>query len=158
MNIPGFTAEASLGSVSTLRTRRANKARLATGTIRPALISGGGGGGYYCSPDDPNCVDCNDDVENTVCQECQAGGNLQCCQDDDNCVANPRPTLDCTNPVNANCLECAGGVWSPDLFPCCFSPCNVIPAKTLPPPCFRFGALMICNLGVSINSANFAAW
>ena len=155
MSIPGFTAEASFDSVSMFRARRANKGTHATHSVRPAIsVGGGGGGGYYCSPDDPDCVDCTDDIENTVCAECQAGGSLQCCQDPNFCVANPRPTVDCTDPSNANCLECAQ-VWSPDLFPCCFAPaCNVIPGRTLPPTCLRLGGRLICNFGGLLTFTN----
>lgn len=156
MNIPGFTAEASLGSVGIVRTRRENKGRLATGTISPAITIRGGGGGYHCSPDDFNCVDCTDDIDNAICQECQAGGSLQCCQDPNFCLANPRPTVDCTDPVTGRtCLECGQGG---EIFCCLFPPCNVVPAETLPPSCFRLGGRVICNWGRPVTFSNFASW
>jgi hypothetical protein len=161
MNIPGFNAEASLGSVVIFGTRRANKGTLATETVSPAIQTGpGGGGGYYCSPDDPNCVDCTDDVENIVCAECNAGGSLQCCQDPIFCVANPRPTIDCTDPVTAKvCIECDPRLATPGggFFCCIRPPCNVIPPRTLPPTCIRVGARVICGFGVPTTFANFAS-
>jgi len=155
MNIPGFTAEASLGGVGIFRVRRLNKGTLATGTVRPALIRNGGGGGFHCSPDDSNCVDCDDDIDNIICAECQAGGSLQCCQDPELCAANPRPTLNCGDPSNAHCLECAQE-WSPEVFPCCLArACNVIPASALPPHCFRLGGRTICIPGLPITVGSF---
>ena len=161
MNVPGFTAEGSLANVGTVRTRRANEGTPATSTVRPAItVGGGGGGGWYCSPDDPTCVDCRYDIENALCQECQAGGNLQCCQDPNDCAANPRPTVDCTDPATARvCFECSpGGGWDPNKIFCCFNPpCNVIPAPALPPRCFRLGDRVICTPEISISSGNVAA-
>jgi hypothetical protein len=160
MNIPGFNAEASLASVGIFRARRANKGTLATDTVRPAIQTGpGGGSGFHCSPDDPNCVDCTDDVENILCAECNAGGSLQCCQDPIFCVANPRPTLDCTDPVNAKvCIEC-GAPSGPGvgLICCPRQGCNVIPPRTRPPTCVRVGARVICGFGVPTTFANFAS-
>lgn len=149
MNIPGFTAEASLGHVAIVRPRGSNQGTLATSGVRPALVNSGGGGsgGYYCSPDDFSCVDCNDDIENSLCEECQAGGDLQCCEDPDDCTVNPRPTINCGDPSNALCLECATQ-WSPGVFPCCTAPaCNVIPAPALPPHCFQLKGRLFCSLG-----------
>lgn len=152
-NIPGFTAEASLGSVGSFRTRRANKETLAIGTVRPALPRGGGG--LSCAPDEPNCVDCNDDVENIVCAECNAGGTLQCCDDPESCEVNLRQTVDCTDPVTARtCWECGQG--GPTA--CCFLPtCNIIPSTALPPNCFRLGGRVICNFGIPITLGNLAS-
>jgi hypothetical protein len=149
INIPGFTAEASFGSVGIFRARRANKGTLAADTVSPAIETGGGPGGFLCSQDDPNCVDCTDDIDNTICAECKAGGSLQCCQDPSFCVANPRPTVDCTVPWKASvCFECGLG----GHLPCCLTPpCNVIPPRTLPPTCFRFGGRMICNFGAGLG-------
>jgi hypothetical protein len=154
INIPGFTAEASLGSAGMFRARRVDNRMLATNTVRPAIIVDGGGG-FECFPDDFNCVDCTDDITNIVCEECNAGGQGQCCQDPTICNVHRRAIVDCSNPVQAGvCSECYQGG---GLICCLTPPCNIIPPpRTLPPPtCFRSGGRMICVYGRPVVSGVF---
>jgi hypothetical protein len=144
IGLPGFTAEASLGRSGITRAVRSSGAP-ATNTVSPALVGQGGGGGFYCSPDDFTCVDCRDDIDNMLCEECNAGGNLQCCADPNDCTVYQRPTLDCTNPLNAACIECGMGG---EIF-CCLEPCNPTPPPRTPPNCYRVGGREICIVGPS---------
>lgn len=147
--LPGFTAEASCDRVPSFGAGRVNDRMLATRSVRPALtvIQGGGGGGFSCSLDDDTCVDCRDDIENIVCQECGQGGNIQCCKDDDNCDVYVRPTINCNDPLNGElCIECgASGAPGAGWICCTNPPCNVIPpGRTQPPTCFPVGGGRIC--------------
>lgn len=149
ITIPGFSAEASLGAASICRTQASKEGSLSTVTVRAAISTGGGGsggGGFQCFPDDPNCVDCSDDIDNVVCAECNTGSDIPCCADPGSCVVvNQRPTVDCTDSLmNRACREC-----NPNGYvTCCWDPrgCNIIPSRTQPPTCFRVGGRMICNL------------